>query len=127
MKKAILELPDEMADYIKDHKIDDTTEFKRAAFLLYAYIDAGMMSHGKAAELLGVNKFDLINFYGNYGLSYIRKEDSMKYKESEDEISAYYAEQRGYRQEKENDTKKPIDKDGIVVLDDDYLQRLDED
>ena len=94
MKIAPLKLPDAMADYINSHEIDDETEFKRAAFLLYAYIDAGMMSHGYAAELLGVNKFDLIDFYGNYGLSYIKKEDLTKYKESEDEVSAYFDERR---------------------------------
>ena len=73
MKNATLGLPDAMADYINSHEIDDETGFKRAAFLLYAYIDAGMMSHGYAAELLGVNKFDLIDFYGNYGLGLYQK------------------------------------------------------
>lgn len=100
MKNATLGLPDAMVDYINSHEIDDETEFKRAAFLLYAYIDAGMMSHGYAAELLGVNKFDLIDFYGNYGLAYIKKEDLTKYKESEDGISAYFDERRKQKCEK---------------------------
>lgn len=100
MKKATLDLPDDMADYINSHKIDDDTEFKRAAFLLYAYIDAGMMPHGKAADLLGVNKFDLIDFYGSYGLSYIKKEDLARYKDAEDEISAYFNGQRKERNER---------------------------
>ncbi len=94
MKKVTLELPDEMAEYIKSHKIDDITEFKRAAFLLYPYIDAGMMSHGYAASLLGIDKFDLINFYGNYGIPYIKKEDAIKYKNVEDEISSFYQARR---------------------------------
>lgn len=91
MKKAVLEFPDKMADYLKKQSLDDVTEFKRAAFLLYAYIDAGLMSHGYAAELLGVNKFNLIDFYGEYGLSYIDKKDVEKYKDIENEVSDFLA------------------------------------
>lgn len=94
MKKTVLELPDKMADYIKKHPLDDVTKFKRAAFLLYAYIDAGLMSHGYAAELLGVNKFDLIDFYGEYGLSYINKGDVEKYKDIENEVSEFFSNRR---------------------------------
>lgn len=99
MKLATLELPDNMADYINQKLVDEATDFKRAAFLLYAYIDAGLMSHGYAAQLLGVNKFDLINFYGKYGLSYINKEDWDKYKNTEDEVSAFFEKHRKSKQD----------------------------
>ena len=49
------------------------------------------MSHGYAAELLGVNKFNLIDFYGEYGLSYIDKKDVEKYKDIENEVSDFLA------------------------------------
>ncbi len=61
---------------------------------MYAYIDAGLMSHGYAAQLLEVDKFDLINFYGKYGLSYINKEDWDKYKNTEEEVSAFFEKHR---------------------------------
>lgn len=82
MKQVKIDLPNKMADFLNKKKINDTTEFKRAAFMLFAYIDSGIISHGKAAELLGVDKFRLINFYGNYGLQYIT-DPVDKYLESE--------------------------------------------
>ena len=39
--------------------------------ILYPYIQQGMISHGKAAEILGIFKIDLITLYGKTGLSYI--------------------------------------------------------
>ncbi|MBO6293677.1 MAG: hypothetical protein J6N51_15695 [Selenomonas sp.] len=89
MKQAKIELSNEMADFINNRKIDDLTEFKRAAFMLYAYIDAGLISHGKAASMLGVDKFRLINFYGKYGLQYIT-DPVDKYADSEKKLLSYY-------------------------------------
>ena len=38
-----------------------------------------MISHGKAAEILGVHKLDLIAFYGKLGLPYLdMSEDELK-------------------------------------------------
>ena len=39
--------------------------------ILYPYIQQGMISHGKAAEILGIFKIDLITLYGKMGLSHI--------------------------------------------------------
>ena len=36
----------------------------------YPYIKRGVMSYGKAAEMLGLHKIDLITLYGKLGLSY---------------------------------------------------------
>ena len=93
MKSILLNFPDKMADYINNRSIDDITEFKRAAFLLYAYIDAGMLSYGAAAELLGVDKFKLIDFYGGYGIPYVDY-DLDTYAESEKKLNDYYAAMR---------------------------------
>ena len=41
------------------------------AFALHHLIEKGIISNGKAAELLGVNKLDLIDFYGQHGFPYI--------------------------------------------------------
>ena len=71
MKSVSIKFPDKMVDFIEEVSVDDMLNFKRAAFLLYAYIDAGKLSHGRAAELLGVDKFDLIDFYGEHGLEYV--------------------------------------------------------
>lgn len=38
--------------------------------LVYPYIKSGVMSHGKAAEMLGLHKIDLITLYGKLGLPY---------------------------------------------------------
>lgn len=71
MKTFSMNLPDKMVELLNKIPVDKDLDFKRAAFLLYAYIDAGKMSHGRAAEILGVDKFDLIDFYGGYGIDYI--------------------------------------------------------
>lgn len=69
MKQGKIALPDELADFINKTKINDVTEFKRAAFMLYAYIDSGLVTIEKTAKLLGVNKRRLIQFYCMYRLS----------------------------------------------------------
>ena len=71
MKCARIELPNELAYFIDKTKIDDTTDFKRVAFMLYAYIDDDIITLVKAAKLLGVNKEELTKFYHFYGLSHV--------------------------------------------------------
>lgn len=43
--------------------------------ILYPYIKEGIISHGRAAEILGIFKMDLITLYGNFGLPYIELTD----------------------------------------------------
>ncbi len=45
----------------------------RNAMLVYPYIKSGVLSHGKAAELLGLRKTALITLYGKLGLPYFDK------------------------------------------------------
>ena len=46
-------------------------DFERNALMLYGLIKSGRMSHGRAAEILGVRKWDLIEFYNSRGLPYL--------------------------------------------------------
>lgn len=44
---------------------------ERNALLLYPYIRDNVISHGKAAEILGIPKYDLIEIYDHLGLAYL--------------------------------------------------------
>ena len=59
---------------------------KRDALILYPHIMNGEMSHGRAAEILGINKRDLIDFYGEMGFAYY----DMPLNELEQDIKTYY-------------------------------------
>ena len=41
--------------------------------MLYPFIQNLTISHGRAAEILGVHKFDLIDFYCSMGLPYLNQ------------------------------------------------------
>lgn len=43
--------------------------------MLYPYIHDDIISHGRAAEILGIYKMDLIVLYGKLGISYIEMTD----------------------------------------------------
>lgn len=43
----------------------------RNAMLLYPYIKNLTISHGKAAEILGIRKYELIDLYDKMGLLYL--------------------------------------------------------
>lgn len=51
----------------------------RNAMMLYPFIQRGKISHGYAAEILGMRKMDLIELYGDLGLPY--------FTQSEEEVS----------------------------------------
>lgn len=63
-----MELPDTVADAMKAPGYDKIVSQK--AIFLRPYIDKGLLSHGKAAELIGMNKLDLIFLYGELGYAY---------------------------------------------------------
>jgi predicted HTH domain antitoxin len=52
--------------------VSDSKEFqiKQTALLLIPYIQDESISHGKAAEILGINKLDLIDYYSELGIPY---------------------------------------------------------
>lgn len=47
------------------------TELTRNALLLYPYILKQTISHGRAAEILGIRKSELIDLYDKLGYSYL--------------------------------------------------------
>ena len=73
MTRVEIDIPETIAQYVV---LDDAESVKtRNAMVLYPYIRKGIVSHGKAAELLGMHKLDLIKLYGNMGLAYIDMTD----------------------------------------------------
>ena len=61
-----LEVPVNLLPYLK-RKED---RMKQYALLLYPYIQNGDISHGRAAEILGMKRLDLIDLYGEMELPY---------------------------------------------------------
>ena len=59
------EIPEEMKPYI-----DRTNKLRQNAILLYPYILDKTISHGRAAEILGMSKLDLFDLYANIGFPY---------------------------------------------------------
>ena len=76
-----MEMPEAMVTYAVTK--DKESQLMRNAMILYPYIHDGVISHGKAAEILGVFKMDLIILYGKLGLPYIEMTDE----EIEEELS----------------------------------------
>lgn len=64
---------------------EDQDELQRNAMLLYPYIKKGNISHGRAAEILGISKWEMITLYNNLGFPYIDCDIS----EIEDEVKNY--------------------------------------
>lgn len=66
-----LQVPRGLAPYLENVSPDQI--FKRSAMMLYPLIQNLTISHGRAAELLGVHKFDLIAFYNEMGMPYLNQ------------------------------------------------------
>ena len=80
MAVVSMEMPDDMIEFAIP--TDKTEQLKINAMILYPYIQRGTISHGRAAEILGIFKMDLITLYGEMGLSYI----DMSEEELEEEL-----------------------------------------
>ena len=76
-----IKVPEGMTMYLRPQ--NPRAELERNALLLYPYINNKTISHGKAAEILGIPKYDLIELYDHMGLAYL----SMDISEIEDEIT----------------------------------------
>ncbi|MFR8171891.1 MAG: UPF0175 family protein [Marvinbryantia sp.] len=63
-----IQVPEAMKPYVADRTEEATLE--RNALLLYPYILKRTISHGRAAEILGIHKLDLIDLYGQMGFCY---------------------------------------------------------
>ena len=76
-------IPQDMAPYVAEG--DQKADFERNAMMLYPLIQNMTISHGRAAEILGVYKLDLIEFYNSMGIPYLRQSKE----ELDEEIGAY--------------------------------------
>ncbi len=66
-----VKVPKEMTAYFSDDYVAESGEnLKRNALLLYPYIYNNVISHGRAAEILGIKKLDLIDLYDEMGFPY---------------------------------------------------------
>ena len=73
-KELSIKIPKEMLVYLAID--DDRTELQRNAMMLYSYIKNLTISHGRAAEILGISKWELITLYDNMGLAYLDQDIS---------------------------------------------------
>lgn len=73
MAVVAMEMPDEMIAFARPSNKEQQLQIN--AMILYPYIRQGTISHGRAAEILGMFKIDLISLYGKMGLSYIDMTD----------------------------------------------------
>lgn len=59
------------------------TELYSKALALYPYVKNETISHGTAAEIVGISKWELIQIYGDFGFNYIEYEEGELEKECE--------------------------------------------
>lgn len=77
-------IPKEMKPFLLNENSSD--ELRRNALILYPFIKDLTISHGRAAEILGIPKWDLIELYEDMGLPYLDLDIS----EVEKEVNSYY-------------------------------------
>lgn len=61
-------VPKEMMKFVQTD--NDEKLLIQRALLLYPFVQNLTISHGKAAEILGIKKLDLIDLYENLGIPY---------------------------------------------------------
>ena len=64
-----IKVPVEMRKYLEE--LSPELELRRNALLLYPYILNQSISHGRAAEILGIGKTELLDIYDKLGYSYL--------------------------------------------------------
>ena len=82
-ESVTINVPVGMSKYLAN--INPETELIRNALLLYPYILNQTISHGRAAEILGMRKSELIDLYDNLGYSYF----DMTMDELDDELETF--------------------------------------
>lgn len=86
LKPATIQITEGMQPYINSHKSE--IDFKQRALLLYPFIQNNTISHGRAAEILGVSKWSLIQLYGSMGIPYIDMTKEELYEEIKNAMTA---------------------------------------
>ncbi len=74
MVETTIYVPEEMLPWLDNEETVSTLE--RNAMMLYPYIKRQVISHGKAAQILGIRKNELIELYGTYGIPYYDCDES---------------------------------------------------
>lgn len=69
MQSVSIKIPDLMVEYTEVQ--NEREELMRNAMILFPYIQNETISHGKAAQILGINKLDLIAMYSTLGIPYL--------------------------------------------------------
>ena len=69
MESITIKVPVEMRKYLEE--LSPELELRRNALLLYPYILNQSISHGRAAEILGIGKPELLDIYDKLGYSYL--------------------------------------------------------
>ncbi|MEE3313373.1 MAG: UPF0175 family protein [Treponema sp.] len=72
MADVMCRISSEVRPYIR-MGVDGFLDLRTRAMLLYPAIADLTISHGKAAELLGISKWDLIELYANMGIPYVNQ------------------------------------------------------
>ena len=82
-ESVTIKVPVGMSKYLVT--MNPETELTRNALLLYPYILNQTISHGRAAEILGIRKSELIDLYDKLGYSYF----DMTMDDLDDELNAF--------------------------------------
>ena len=72
MANITFTVSDDAARYVKTDA-SGSPDLRERAMLLYPAIADLTISHGRAAELLGIHKWDLIELYANMGIPYLNQ------------------------------------------------------
>ena len=64
-----IKVPEQMLVYLQSETAQE--EMQRNAMIMYPYIRNGVLSHGRAAQILGMKKWDLIELYNRLGCPYL--------------------------------------------------------
>ena len=82
-ESVTIDVPVGMSRYLLT--LNPDAELTRNALLLYPYILNQTISHGRAAEILGIRKSELINLYDKLGYSYF----DMTMDDLDDELNTF--------------------------------------
>lgn len=78
-----IKIPKGLAGYIQP--LDEQAYMERNAMILYPLVRNLTISHGRAAEILGIGKWELIEIYDRLGFPYLNQTPE----ELEEELQAY--------------------------------------
>lgn len=69
LTETMIKVPEQMVSYINPNTKQN--ELERNAMIMYPYVRSGIVSHGKAAQIIGIKKWALITLYDKLGFPYL--------------------------------------------------------